>query len=217
MKVAVVIPTRNDRPLFMNHCLYLLNRQTLKPDVIEIVNERPKSLEVDITYRYRIGCERAFDKGSDLAIFIEDDDWYSDKYIETIVHKWKENKKPHLFGLNSTVYYNIVNNKFKYLGHSGRASMMSTALSKDAVVKWGDDNYAYTDVILWRQLKGVAIDIKDRLCLGIKHGTGICGGGGHDLNWAHYDQLDADKSYLRSIVDDYSFEFYNKWNTNLKK
>ena len=171
-----------------------------------MVNDKPISNDVDITWRYRIGFERLKNKGMDVIIFVENDDWYSPKYIETMFTAWVENGKPELFGLNNTIYYNINNNKHVHLKHVGRASMMSTMISTKAVIEWGDDNYAYTDMVLWKKLKGVAVDL-GIINMGIKHGTGLCGGGGHVNDWGHYNQVDTDLSFLKSITGN-EFPFY---------
>lgn len=208
MKAGVLIITRGDRPRFVEHAKYLLSKQTRQPDVIEIVDDKPKSDKVDITYRYRIGCERLFNKGCDVILFWEDDDYYSPEYIGTMLTKWILNDKPKLMGLSTTVYYHAITNKYLRISHPGRASMMSTMISKEAQINWGDDNYAYTDMILWRQLKGVSVDVKNIIALGIKHGTGLCGGGGHQMDWSKYNEHDQSKEFLKSIVDQKSFEFY---------
>ena len=205
MKIGVIIPDRNDRPEFLKQCFKMLANQTLLPNIIEVVNFKPISNDVDITMRYRIGFEMLKDK-VDVIFCIENDDWYSPKYIETMVTAWVENGKPELFGLNNTIYYNINNNKYVHLKHNGRASMMSTMISTKAIIEWGGDNYACTDMVLWKKLKGVAVDL-GIINMGIKHGTGLCGGGGHVNDWGHYNQVDSDLSFLKSITGN-EFPFY---------
>ncbi|MES2397943.1 MAG: hypothetical protein V4549_18165 [Bacteroidota bacterium] len=206
--IGVLVITRGDRPKFLAHSKYLMDQQTIQPDIIEIVDDKPLSDKVDITYRYRIGCERLFKKGADVIIFIEDDDFYRNDYIELMVKNWLENGAPELFGLSTTIYYNLMTNMYTHLSHPGRASMMSTMISKQAKIEWGEDSYAYTDMILWKQLKGVAVKLNETIAIGIKHGIGLCGGGGHTLNWGAYNLHDATKEFLRSNVDQKSFEFY---------
>lgn len=205
MKIGVLIITRGDRPQFLEQAKKMLKEQTLQPNEICIVDDKPLSDEVDITYRYRIGFERLKDK-VDVIILWEDDDYYSTKYIETMFTAWIDNGKPLLFGLNNTIYYNINTKKYVHLKHSGRASMMSTMISTKAVIDWGKDNYAYTDMILWRQLKGVAVDL-GIINMGVKHGTGLCGGGGHVNDWGHYNQVDTDLSLLKSVTGKH-YPFY---------
>lgn len=212
MKIGVLIITRGDRPKFLEQAKNMLKQQTLQPNEICIVDDEPLSNDIDITYRYRIGFERLKDK-VDVIILWEDDDYYNPKYIETMFTSWVNNGKPELFGLNNTIYYNINNNKYVHLKHGGRASMMSTMISTKAVIEWGDDNYAYTDMVLWKKLKGVAVDL-GIINMGIKHGTGLCGGGGHVNDWGHYNQVDSDLSFLKSITGN-EFPFYAGRGTRL--
>jgi len=198
MRVGLITPTRGDRPQFIEQCKKLMKLQTLQPNEWEIVDEKPLNNEVDITYRFRIGFERLKDK-VDVIVIIEDDDWYSSSYIEKMVNGWIDNGKPDIFGLNNTVYYNINTNKYTHFYHKGRASMMATVLSAKAKINWGKDNYAYTDMVLWQQLKGVSVDL-GIINMGIKHGVGLCGGAGHNPDWGKYQLVDSDLSYLKSIT-----------------
>jgi len=206
MKIGCLTPTRGDRQKFIEQAKKLMSEQTLQPDVWEIVDDKPLNNEVDITYRFRIGFERLKAKGVDVVIIIEDDDYICPKYIETMVNAWVQRGKPDIFGLNNTIYYNVITNKYTFLKHDGRSSMMSTVLNINAKIEWGQDNYAYTDMVIWKQLKGVAVDL-GFLNMGIKHGIGMCGGGGHQLDWARYDKSDNDKSFLRTSTGNH-FNFY---------
>lgn len=213
MKIGVLTITRGDRPEFVDHCVGQMKRQSVGPTIHEIMDDKPLTEGVDITYRYRIGTQRLFDKGCDVVLFCEDDDYYSRKYVELMMRSWLANGRPHVFGLNKTIYYNIRNSKFANLTHPGRASMMSTMVSKHAVINWGDDNYAYTDMILWQQSKSkLAVDLGP-ICVGIKHGVGLCGGGGHDVNWIRFHGHDENHVYLKSLIDEKSYNFYSKWFT----
>ena len=214
--IGVLIITRGDRPEFLNHAKYLLSQQTLTPDHILIFDEQPKSNEVDITYRYRKGTEILKQKGCEAIVFWEDDDWYRYDYLEKMVSLWQANGCPDIFGLNSSIYYHIHVNKFLRITHKNRASMMSTMINANAKIKWCDDNYAYTDMILWKQLKGVAINYPQNIALGIKHGTGLCGGGGHTTDWSRYNENDEQKTFLKNIVDGLSFQFYTEKQTRIE-
>lgn len=211
MKTAVLIITRGDRPKFLEQAKKLISDQTMQPDFVEIVDDKPKSNEVDITYRYRIGVERCKQKGADCIIFWEDDDYYAPTYIQRMVGEWTKKGCPDILGISSTIYYNVVTLKYVYLSHPGRASMMSTMINAKAQINWGDDSYAYTDMILWRQLKGFAVSFNERLNIGIKHGTGLCGGGGHQTIWAHYNQEDQDYSFLKQHIKGQDLEFYKQF------
>ena len=92
MKIGVLIPTRGDRVKFLAQANKLLSKQTMKPHEVNIVNFKPSDGNKDITKRYRVGCNQLFnEKKCDLVIFWEDDDWYSNDYIETVFKSWLSN------------------------------------------------------------------------------------------------------------------------------
>lgn len=218
IKIGVVIPTRGDRTAFLKQAKELLSKQTLAPDFIEIVDFKPKSNEIDIKKRYEIGCKNLFEKKCDVVIFWEDDDWYSSRYIEIMIAAWVNANKPAIFGIGNSCYYHIFANKYLIINHPGRASMMSTMVTKAILnIDWGIENDAYADVIIWKELKGRTFIPPVRICLGVKHGIGMTGGGGHDSeNFAHYNKIDKERMFLRSVVGT-DILFYNKLLTNLKK
>lgn len=205
--IGVLIPTRGDRPQFLKRAKEMIGRQTLKPDMVEIVDDLPTSDKPDITRRYRIGCERLFSKGCDFILFWEDDDWYSSEYIETMFAKWMEHGKPSLFGIHDTRYYHVGIKKYLSMQHPGRASMMATAVGRGIIgVNWGDDNNPYTDMHIWKQVQGVTFTPDKKICLGIKHGIGLCGGAGHNANWQRYDKDDKNGAFLKATVgEDYDY------------
>lgn len=214
IKIGVLIPTRGDRKKFLNQAKKLLLNQTVKPNYIEIVDDAPVNNDVDITYRYRIGCERLFSKGCEIVLFWEDDDWYAPEYIETMVDEWKRARMPEIFGIGYSTYYHILGNKYMTIAHKGRASAMSTLVTKKVLsINWGADNYAYTDIVLWKELKGSTFHPQKPINLGIKHGMGLCGGGGHTLDFQHYNKTDFEKEYLKNIVGS-DFDFYKNFNYN---
>lgn len=208
-KIGILIPTRGDRKMFLNFALRQIQKQTLQASEIEIVNDTPISDQPDITWRYRIGCERLVAKGCEFIVFWEDDDWYSSKYIETMHEKWQANGQPDLIGLNHTIYYNIFTQQYMKWTHR-HASMFSTCISAKGVkaTKWGDDNYSFTDIVLWRQLKGFLFVASPDISCGIKHGIGLCGGGGHREKFDHYQKSDVNHAYLSTVVDSEALAFY---------
>lgn len=216
-KVAVVIPTRGDRPEFIAQCLSMVQRQTRQVDHVIIVDYPPKDAIPDLVPRFREGFDKAFNLYKcDLAIAWENDDYYATNYIETLVQAWEKAGRPQLIGLNRTIYYNIFTNKYVVLGHGGRASMMSTAVTPAILFhKWCADEYTYLDWHLWvndKTLSKKSVS-SPHICIGIKHGIGLCGGGGHTTEWAHYSGEDKDWKFFDSIVtDEKDREFYRKIN-----
>lgn len=211
MKIGVIIPDRNDRPLFLLNCLRMLAAQTVQPEIINVVNYIHKNSTCDITERYRIGYDELRGKGLDLIAFIENDDYYSKNYLEFMSNQWILKEKPNILGLNRTIYYHIRTFEHFIMYHNTRSSAMNTVIKPDLSIKWGHDNDPYTDVWLWNLLKGVIISPHKEVCLGIKHGIGLCGGQNHTDHMDRFINKDSDKSFLQSIMDPDSFEFYSNY------
>jgi len=210
IKIGIVIPTRGDRPQFLKNCLEQISLQTIQPDVIELVDDEPLSSSKDITYRYRIGVERILKKDVDVIFFWEDDDWYAVNYIETMLDLWNQHKQPNIFGFNSTTYYHIKLQRYIHLKHHGRASMFNTMVKAEAMkgFKWNQDDDPWTDIHLWNNIEGVALNFETRICIGVKHGIGLSGGVGHSDGWMQSKTIDLNRSYLKRHLDQRSLEFY---------
>lgn len=211
--IGVLIPDRNDRPEFLKQCFKMLANQTLHPNIIEVVNFKPISNDVDITMRYRVGFEMLKDK-VDVIIFVENDDYYSPKYIETMVTAWVENGKPELFGIAETIYYHLQLKAFSIIKHDERASAMSTMVSTKLDIDFPKDNETFFDIHLWKNYKGVTFIPKEVINIGIKHGIGKCGGKGHLCNFK-YNNDDDNMLFLKNHVTEESFKFYNEVSSSI--
>lgn len=208
MKIAVLIPTRNNRPELLKNCLRMIATQTVQPDHIEIVNDEPLSDVCDITYRYRIGYDRLRNKGFDVIFLMEDDDFYSPDYIEKMLDAWFNYSMPDIFGTEYTIYYHIGLFAWFEFQHFNRSSAMSTIIKPDLDFAWCPDWEPYTDMHLWRVLKGLTFKPSKHICLGIKHGTTMSGGHSHITRLHRYRNIDVNKELLRSTMDPESFNFY---------
>ena len=210
VKIGVVIPTRGNRPQFLEHAKYLLAQQTLPPDEIIIVNWPPADNRVDLQNRYRAGFEQAFADGMDIVFAWEDDDWYSPDYIKIIVDEWIKNGRPVLIGLKGTLYYHIGIRKYQKLLNPNRATMACSAMSKEALDITWDLSSPFLDLYLWKKLPGKVIDPEQGrvIYVGIKHGQGKCGGMGHKKVTMYHNDDNALK-FLAGIVDSKSLEFYS--------
>lgn len=210
--IGVLIPTRGDRNNFMKQCQRLLSKQTLQPRHIHVVDELPTSADIDVTYRYRIGCEHLFRiKNCDVIIFLEDDDWYSNNYIATMVLEWKKANRPAIFGIGFTIYYHIFQQMYVTIPHRQRASAMSTMVTRSILnMSWPKDNNPYLDVEMWAQISGKTFIPRTPICIGIKHGIGIVGGGAHNGDNKHYNVKDSGGAWLRGMIGEEDYKFYEQ-------
>jgi hypothetical protein len=222
MKVGIVVPTRGDRPEFLNHCKKQIHRQTYCPDEVIFVDHEPARRDlVDLTGRYRLGISKARQKGCNFIAFWEDDDWYDEKYLEWMITSWKNNGRPEILGISSSFYFNLKSMRGARFDHSGRSSMFCTCLSigenKWNGLSWPLDNERFLDLWIWRkwQLSKVAIPFNEKIyTIGIKHGVGLTGGGGHnvDANFYANDYTDNyNKDWLKSKIDPFSYQFYQNY------
>jgi len=174
--IAVIIPDRGDRPLFTEHCLYQIKRQTVKPQKIYHINTPPVDDNVDIVPRIRRGVRLAIEDGMDRAVIIENDDYYPDTYIENI--SWSD-----FSGISYYTYYNVFTGKWKSMYDPGHSPLYCTAfnLSKMDLFEWTADNERNLDKYIWIHAKKFSRTFyrPDELPIGIKHGTGKLGGQFH--------------------------------------
>lgn len=222
LKVAVIIPDRGDRPDFLSHCEWMLDRQVgvrtaFRDGHIDltkvIVNYQAKSDVCDITERYRTAYHSLDGMDYDCVLFMENDDWYSPYYITNIISAWMIDGKPDLFGIGYTYYYHIGINKYIKFDHPRRASMMNTLIKPDLKFEWCADDYPYTDAWLWNKIKNRKTWLPEMpISIGIKHGIGKSGGEYHRTKLERYNNDDSDLSFLSSIVDQKSLEFYKEMN-----
>lgn len=216
MKIAVLIPDRSDRPEFLKNCLRMLSAQTRQADLIVIMDYLPESDRCDITQRYRRGYELISKMPVDVIAFIENDDWYSPKYLETMEIEWEKAGRPDLFGTDYTYYFHLGLRKYFKFDHAERASAMNTLIKNGLTFNWCVDNEPYTDIHLWEMLSkqkkiltAGTFHPDKPISMGIKHGTGKSGGEMHTTMLNMY--TNKDSGFLQSILDSTSFDFYNTW------
>lgn len=218
MKLAIVTPTRGDRPNFLAHWHYLVSKQTRQPDIIELVNEPTSSTAVDLVKRFRLGTDRAAAKGAEAVVFMEDDDWYSPTYLEEFERILNSTKCP-VIGSDLTTYYHILAGKYRVMAHPGRASMMYTAVRPEGIKEfpWPPPDGWQLDIKLWRWAaetgRGLTFRPSPLQAIGIKHGEGLRVSRSHKIpldknakGWP----VDIDSAWLRARVDPASFEFYTR-------
>lgn len=206
-KIAIIIPTRGDRPEFLRICKNLIHRQTIQPDEIIFVDYPGRTGVKDITARYRKGLQEATARGCTIAFFWEDDDWYHPKYLEWMLGEWRKIGKPNLFGISETYYYHIGEGRRLHMKHIGRASAFCTMVKLPFKMRvWPADTQPFLDMHMWKSVEGVAVRFtnpKEPYAIGIKHGIGLTGGGGHNKRFSKWENGDFTSWFKESIGDDY--------------
>lgn len=212
MSFCLITPTRGDRPVFKEQYWNIIKSQTKQPDEVIVVDYEPKSNEKDLTQRYKHGIEEATKKGHEYALLWEDDDWYHPKYIEWLTHNWKAQLKPDVFGVFETYYYNIFTKGKLYMKHPGRASAFCSLVKLPYNNTYPKDDDPWFDIHIFKikgkQKKGGLFFPNDEiLAIGIKHGIGLNGGGGHgahphmkrngSMEW--FEQHCIDKDFYNNI------------------
>lgn len=213
LRIGIIIPDRGDRPQLMENCLRMLSVQTLRPAHIEVVDFKPVSDDVDITFRYRIGYERMLNRGLDVIALVENDDWYHPQYLEYYGRQWENYGKPQLFGPSFTVYYHLGLKQYLEMIHYSRASACNTFIVPDMDFQWCPDTEPYTDMHLWHNVKKIekrTFNPEKLYSIGIKHGIGKTGGPRHTTRLERYTHADPSMEWLREKLDPVSFEFYSR-------
>lgn len=209
MRVGIIIPDRGDRPQFLENCLRMMDAQTLKPERVCIMGYEPESDNCDITQRYRRGYNHLAGKNLDVIALIENDDWYSQKYLEFMISKWQELGKPDIFGTAYTIYYHIKLGAYFTMYHQDRASAMNTLIKPDLDITWPVDHEPFTDMHLWCTIKGTVFMPDKVMSVGMKHGVGLCGGRSHVDKLHRYTQ--KDEGFLKLTLDEESYKFYSQF------
>lgn len=210
IKVAVICPHQDkSRSKFLERLKYYISRQSHQPDAFIIVDDYT-GLDRDLTKRIKIGIDRALESGCNLALIMEDDDWYHPDYIKIMIQIWIEQGKPDLIGQGYTDYYHIKVQKYVRLNHPGRASLMATLINLEKIynMRFPADDYVFLDIMLWKQLRGKTFIPAKPIAVGIKHGVGITGGRGHDKNWNMY-KPDQNFEMLKTLIGQDSVFYEN--------
>lgn len=218
MKVGVIIPDRGDRPELLKQCIKrIVHEQTLSISKLALIDYPPWNNQVDITARYRSGYNYLRNSGLDVIALMENDEWYSPTYLEEMVKAWEANGRPDIFGTNYTIYYHLRLRAWFTMHHNTRSSAMSTLIKPDMDFNWCPDHEPYTDIHLWRNagLKGVTFNPGKHLCIGMKHGVGLCGGRNH-TNFLHrFINKDEELQWLEDVVGG-DVGFYREMSNKLR-
>lgn len=195
MRVTCIIPTRGDRPEFVQQALKQLDRQTRKPDDIKIIES-----DKGVTGNVRAGYEGI---KNGIVCIIEDDDKYPPNYIERVVKEWDNEYQ--LLGFDQTMYYHLFRKEYSVLRHPGRSSLFQTTIKAGLKINWPSDYENFLDLHLWGNLSGKLIH--DYLAIGLKHNIGKTGGRAHSDSF-RYQFKDTDGEVFKQITK--GDEFYQQ-------
>lgn len=212
IKIGVLCPHRNDRPEFLDQFKKYIFNQVLRPHILHFEDYEPESDDIDVTQRYKRGCEYLFRIAKcDVVLFMEVDDFYSPQYIAQMILEWKKANRPAIFGIGHTIYYHIFQQMWVNIPHRSRASAMSTLVTRAILnMSWPKDNNPYLDVEMWAQIRGRTFIPRSPICIGIKHGIGMVGGGAHNGDCPHYNQRDFGGDWLKAIMGEDNYKFYKQ-------
>ena len=225
---AIIIPTRGDRPKFLEQCKKLISRQTLQPKGIIWMDYAPEGPHKDITQRYRRGVEQAHQQRYEFVVFMEDDDWYHPQYLEWLIGKWKAKNKPDFFGVGETYYYHHAIDGLQHMVHLKRTSMFCTLAKLPWRISYPRDSNPFLDMHIFKHAQVVTIPFpKDTVyAIGIKHGIGKTGGSGHTSHSQYklggnkkwfYKHVGTDSKFYDSMLDEMKAPIYTRKNNNVPK
>lgn len=217
-KIAVITPTRGDRPLLLDQCKHYVDRQTIK--VKHFVIEEELGIEgVDLTQRIYLGLKRAKEEGFRYIFIMEDDDWYHPEYIESFINNIKINDKIALYGINYTNYCHIKWDKRWYVNHIGHTSLFCSMIDVDLFpierLKELPSYKEYNGSLDWELFKEKRLGRSITTVLplkqiGIKHGIGKLGGHGHTTEKIYHRRFGTAFDFLQQHLNDDDLDFYKK-------
>lgn len=213
MKFCCIIPDRGDRPELTAHCFKQLRRMSVYPDKVFHIAYLPDMCgSFDLVSRVRHGVADAAEAGFDWCFIIENDDYYPANYFDRFAPYLDRHD---FIGDQLTTYYNLKNLTHKTFNHPHRSSLFTTAFRISALnnFEWPGDENPFLDIEMWKYARFKRRAFINTGAIGIKHGVGLCGGKGHQMNMPNQDQsLD----WLSNHVDEMSFQFYKGMIDKLK-
>jgi len=207
VKFSIIIPDRKDRPELTEHCLFQMDRQTLKPERIYHINYIPLNDEMDLTQRVITGIDQSERDGIDKCFIIENDDYYPDDYFEKMQFDCD------MVGSEHTTYYNLKFKRYKILHHFGRSSLFCTGF-RISKIKNMVFPLKSLDMRMWLFAQNLKVKFVNPGAIGIKHGVGLYGGRSHGFNASY--MKDSGMWYLKERVREESFEFYKSYHEKIK-
>lgn len=178
---------------------------TVKPDKSYFIDYTPTDNRKDLVPRIQQGIIQAQRDGFDHVFILEDDDFYSPNYFETMQLNGVD-----FIGSSKSLYYNISNRSYEYFNHPERSSLFCTGFKISALqhFQWPEHQAVFLDLKLWRYAMRQRKKFKlhpETVGVSIKHGIGLSGGSGHRRVLRH---SDPSLEFLKSKVDAEAYEFY---------
>lgn len=205
LPISVIIPTRGDRPLFQR--LLNLNIHRCPADDIILVDYKPTDNTPDLLQRLQNGVAQA---KYNLVAIMEDDDYYPPIYWKALYELSIMHPKNTAYGVKSFAYYHLRLNNYHVWHKHDNSALFCSMFTKNHLEKrlpqyvestthapdMGIDNYLWSTIEPSQRL---VIDFHYPP-IGLKHGTGLCGGSGHKPNF--YSQPDLCNAWLKKQLAD---------------
>jgi len=202
--IHVVTPTRGDRDeRFLALCRMYASWQTRKPDKHWIIAYPPSTDKPDLVPRVRQGMEAAFADGADIVAIMEDDDYYGRRYLESVMWAWEHSGRPRLIGGSCGVQYHIGSRACGITMHEWpKPSALYMMAFHGMPESWPAEDSTHLD---WHFMRSVHeaqyVCFPQWTVVGIKHGSGLCGGRRHFTMGAE-EANDPDGELLRDAIGD---------------
>lgn len=218
--ITLITPTGN-RPLALSRCIYYMMRQTHQFNQWIIVDDGHENFpqtfpETSIKYiRSEFNKNKAKSLSGNLIkacqhikydkiFIIEDDDWYSPRYLEKSIERFS-NSQSRVIGEKFSVYYNVRSRSYRTCRNDKQSSLFQTAFRSDFLCKFKkycevNRRSAFIDKRIWNHCRENNIPYSlfndEKLSIGIKGLPGRNGIGiGHrmdtrnDSSWKRLIQL----------------------------
>ena len=146
----------------------------------------------------------------DAVIVIEDDDWYSPRYVQDMVNRLDRHAVTTLAGEFPSRYYNVRNRCYRLPGNETHASLCQTAFRLEVVPKIRSliTEETWIDLRMWSKIRGELYEAYN--VVGIKGLPGRDGVGiGHQDGGTPDPELDV----LRDWIGDEDAWRYAQWAT----
>lgn len=192
-KVAVITPTRGDRPQFVAQCKRMIARQTVQPTAVYLIDYPPVGEGKDQRERVLCGVEKALEAGIPRILIMEDDDYYRDDYIETMLAVWPldipliGSRLYSLYHLGERCRLPLTTEQCSS-GHGVLGSPLAhtgfhTGLLKRVMCwsRYGQRPNLDDDIWAWAQTENIPRKLVEipNLMISIEHNMGLCAEGCH--------------------------------------